>query len=324
MRRTLVFLAAVLAVAGCGPDVPSSSLSGPAQAVSVPIDTVQAIDGPTIFEATGNVKARLNAVLSSKVMGRVVSVLAKEGDRVKAGSLLVTLDTQELAAGVDVAEANLRASQAGVASARTARDMESKTSDAKIAQANAALTQSKAALAGAQSKLDLALAGPRAQEREQAHLAVVQAESSLKLAKTNLDRISSLTHEGAMPQKDLDQAQSAYDVALAQRDSAVQSEKISQEGTRSEDIRTARDGVSQAQAAVRQAEANLVQARAAALETRVRSEEIHSALAQVSQSEAALRSAEVTLAYASIAAPFDGWIVHRSVDPGSWQLPARP
>lgn len=324
MRRYLFFLAVPALLAGCGTNEPKAIESAPGQVVPVAIQTVQAADAPVYFEATGTVKARLNAVLSSKVMARVSSVTAREGDQVRGGQPLIMLDSRELAAAVDVARANLSASTVGVDNARTARDMEVKTSAARIAQAQAAVQESRAALSAAQSRLDLALAGPRTQERAQAHLAVQQAESSLKLAKIQLDRISSLVSQGAMPQRDLDVARNAYEVALAQRDTAVQAEKISQEGTRAEDIRTAKDGVAQAQAAVKQAEANLVQAKAAALQAQVRAEEIRSAQAQVSQSAAALRSSEVSLGYAEVTAPFDGWITQRNVDPGAMATPGSP
>lgn len=324
MRKTLISLVPAVLVAGCGPNLQPEQTAGPGPSISAALETIQPVDAPNLFEATGNVKARLNATMSSKVMARVVAVSAREGDRVTAGQTLVTLDPRELAAGVEVARANLKVSTVGVDNARIARDMEVKASEARIAQAQAALQQSKAAANAAQSRLDLALAGPRVQEKTQAHLAVIQAESSLKLAKTQLDRISNLVAQGAMPQRDLDLAQNVYDVALAQRDTAVQTEKIAQEGTRSQDIQAARDAVAQAKAGVKQAEANLAQANASALQAKVRAEEIRSAQAQVSQSRAALDSAEVTLGYSTVSAPFDGWIVRRSVDPGSMATPGSP
>ncbi|HWA82822.1 MAG TPA: efflux RND transporter periplasmic adaptor subunit [Fimbriimonadaceae bacterium] len=324
MRRYLFLLAVPVLLAGCGSNESKTVETQSSEVVPISIQTVQPIEGPVYFEATGTVKARLNAILSSKVMARVSDVSVHEGDQVKAGQTLVILDSRELSAAVDVARANLSASSVGVDNARTAHDMEVKTSAARIAQAQAAVAQSRAALSAAQSRLDLALAGPRVQEKTQAHLAVEQAESSLKLAKIQLDRISNLVSQGAMPQKDLDVAQNAYDVALAQRDTAVQAEKMAQEGTRTEDIRAAREGVAQAQAAVKQAESNLAQAKAAALQSRVRAEEIRAAQAQVSQSTAALRSSEVSLGYASIQAPFDGWITQRAVDPGAMATVGSP
>jgi RND family efflux transporter MFP subunit len=321
-RKILIAVALASALTGCsGGDFHSQGSSKAAGHQTVEVLTVHRSSIPNLFEATGSIKARFNATLSSKVMARVASVFAQEGDSVRKGQVLVELDGRELDAGVQMAQANLKASSVGVDNARITREMEEKTSAARIAQAEAAVQQSRAALSAAQSKLDLVLAGPRSQERTQAHLAVVQAESTLKLAKTQLDRISSLVTQGALPKKNLDDAQAAFEVAQAQRDTAVQSEKIAQEGSRSEEIAAARQGVSLAQAGVRQELANVTQAKAAAMQARVRAEEIRAARAQVSQSAAALRSARVSLGYATVSAPFDGWIVQRTVDPGAMATP---
>ncbi|HRK22467.1 MAG TPA: biotin/lipoyl-binding protein, partial [Fimbriimonadaceae bacterium] len=288
-------------LAGCADDSDTTkSTSQVPEAVEVGTLVVMPVEAPQFYEATGTLKAQFNATLSSKVMAHVVGVNAREGDEVRRGQILVSLDSRELAAGVDLARANLNASQAGVSGASTAREIESRTSAARIAQSEAALAQAKAAANAAQSQLDLALAGTRSQEKVQARLAVVQAESSLKLAKTHLDRVSTLVSQGAMARKELEVAQNAYDLALAQRDTAIQAEKIAEEGSRAEEIRTAREGVAQAQAAIRQAEANVKAAKAAALQTRVRTEDIRAAQAQVRQSQAALRSAGVSLAYATL------------------------
>lgn len=323
--RFLLPIAGFALLAGCAQESDEPVLATPESVTGeVTAMVVEPTEAPQYYEATGTLKAQFNATLSSKVMAHVVGVNVREGDEVRRGQILVSLDNRELAAGVDVARANLNASQAGVSSASTAREIESRTSAARIAQAQAALAQAKAAANAAQSQLDLALAGTRTQEKVQARLAVVQAESSLKLAKTHLDRISTLVSQGAMARKELEVAQNAYDLALAQRDTAIQAEKIAEEGARAEEIRTAREGVAQAQAAVRQAEANLTAAKAAALQTKVRAEDIRAAQAQVRQSQAALRSAGVSLAYATLAAPFDGRVVLRSADPGAMALPGSP
>lgn len=321
--RLLISVAAgTVLLAGCAEDSPIPSLTAP-EVASTEVSTllVEPVESPSFYEATGTLKAQFNATLSSKVMAHVRGVHAREGDEVRRGQVLVSLDARELAAGVDVARANLNASHAGVGSATAAREIEARTSAARIAQAQAALAQAKAAANAAQSRLDLALAGPRSQEKAQARLAVIQAESSLKLAKTHLDRVSSLVSQGAMAKKELEVAQNAYDLALAQRDTALEAEKIAEEGTRAEEIRAAREGVSQAQAAIRQAEANVTAAKAAALQTKVRAEDVRAAQAHVRQSQAALRSAGVSLAYATLTAPFDGRVVLRSADPGAMALP---
>lgn len=61
---------------------------------------------------SGSVKARMRAKLSPEIGGRVVEVGAREGQRVKAGDLIVRLEDSEYRAALDLAE---RAAKAGVA-----------------------------------------------------------------------------------------------------------------------------------------------------------------------------------------------------------------
>jgi len=315
----------VLAGLGCGPQLkPDSRVGGLLTSKSAQVETARPVDQPSYYEAIGIVHARFNAVLSSKLMARVIEVRYREGDVVHKGEVLVVLDSRETSASIDAARANLNSSLAGVANARTALAMEQGTSQARIHQAEAAVLQAQATVASAQSKLDLALAGPRSQERTQAHLAVVQADSNLTLATTDLQRITALYKQGAIAARDVDVAQNRYNVAKAQRDAAQEAENIAQEGTRAEDIRAAREAVSQAKGAQKQSEANLQQAKAASMQTQVRKQEIRAAQAQVGQSAASLKTAAVSQSYATIAAPFDGRVVKRNVDPGAMASPGVP
>ena len=68
---------------------------------------------PSTYEALGTVRARAAATLSSKVMGYVREVHVQAGDRVRAGQVLVALDSRDLDAQ------NLQA-QAGVSEAKSA------------------------------------------------------------------------------------------------------------------------------------------------------------------------------------------------------------
>lgn len=317
-------IALVFATIGCRPDGHTKSDMVEPQTVRATIATVSLEDTDQNFEATGTVRAKFNAILASKVMARVTDVRVREGDAIRAGQVLVSLDPRELSSSVDVASANLRSAQVGVGNAETVARMQESTSAAGIAEAQAQVTQSVAALNAAQSRLDLALAGPRPQERIQAKVAVERAKSSLTLAETELDRAKRLYASGAIAKRDVDYAQNAYDLAQGQYETAVQSQKIAEEGTRPEDIRAAREAVAQAQAAHSQALAGLQKARAAALEAQVRKEDIKSAQAQVNQSKAALRAAQVTLSYATVLAPFDGKVVKRNADPGAMAAPGVP
>lgn len=269
------------------------------------------------FAVAGNIKSQFNATLSSKAMGTVNRVLVTEGSTVAKGQLLLEIDSREVAASVNVAQSNYNASVVAIAEARTAAEMERRTSDARIRQAELQVQQAQASLAAAEARRDLAKEGTRSQEIEQAHVAVIQAESSLKLAKIELDRVRNLVDGGALARRDLDQAQNRYDLAKGQYESALLAENIAKEGSRTQEIREAEQSVNQARAALNQARAAAAGARAAALQVDVRLREIESAQAHRDQASAATQAARVGLAYSKVLAPFDGRLVKRMVDPGA-------
>ena len=313
-----------LGLAGCSQQEAVDPGRAISKSVKAEILTIGETSTPDTFEVVGTVRSMYNAILASKVMGRVVSVSGREGDPIKKGQPLVFLDPRELEAAVNIANANYHAAVIGVGNASTASDMEGRTSKERIAQAESQVRQALAALAQAEARRDLALAGPRTQEIVQSHLAVVEAESNLKLAKSDLQRTTTLVHEGAIPGRELDLAQNRYEIARGRLDIATQSESIAKEGSRTQDIKGAQDNVDQEKAAVTQARSAVTQARASALQVVVRQKEIESAKAQVEQASAAVQSALVALSYAQVLAPFDGRIVQRLVDPGSMASPGSP
>jgi RND family efflux transporter MFP subunit len=65
-------------------------------------------DVPRVVEATGLVVSAREVVLAGKVLAAVKTLNAREGARVAAGDLLMTLDDRELAAEVERAEAERR------------------------------------------------------------------------------------------------------------------------------------------------------------------------------------------------------------------------
>ncbi len=95
---TLLFLA------GC-----SSRGPGDAGAKTVPTAVRTVAVAPTawpnIYEATGTVRARTSAVISSRAMGAVREVRVSAGDHVREGQLLIVLDSRDLDAACRQAEA---------------------------------------------------------------------------------------------------------------------------------------------------------------------------------------------------------------------------
>lgn len=114
MKRLLLPIPLVMWLSACGeaPREKSTTVSTPAVAVS----SVTAANEtwPSIYEATGTVRARTSAIISAKLMGYVREVKAQAGDRVREGQLLVTLDTRDLDVSSRRAEAAREEVRSGV------------------------------------------------------------------------------------------------------------------------------------------------------------------------------------------------------------------
>ncbi len=67
------------------------------------------------YEATGTVRSKTTIVLSSKIMGTVISLRVREGDKVRTGQVLIEIDNRDASAQLQKASAALRQAQEGVA-----------------------------------------------------------------------------------------------------------------------------------------------------------------------------------------------------------------
>jgi RND family efflux transporter MFP subunit len=94
----IVFVAASLAWYGCGASKEPRQAEADTRTAPVAVQavTVQPAEWPSVYEASGTVRARTSAVISSKVMGYVREVRAQVGDRVRQGQPLVVLDSRDL------------------------------------------------------------------------------------------------------------------------------------------------------------------------------------------------------------------------------------
>lgn len=124
-----------------------------ALAQSVPVPTVQigARSVSTGYEIDGVIESVKQSVVSAQASGRVVKLLVKMGDQVKAGQLLATIDNRETAVGMQRSQAQLTQSEAELRNAQVsyerARNLQSQGFVSKAAL-DMAETQYKAAQAG--------------------------------------------------------------------------------------------------------------------------------------------------------------------------------
>jgi len=124
----LAVLALAMALAGCGG---KEVAKAPAAAVvkGVRVEQVKVESMPDEIVAPGTVASAVTAQVAARVMGTVTAVHVREGDAVKAGQALVTLDERELAE-------RRAAARAAVEEASHAREEVARTVAAAQAQAD--------------------------------------------------------------------------------------------------------------------------------------------------------------------------------------------
>ncbi|HWS95147.1 MAG TPA: efflux RND transporter periplasmic adaptor subunit, partial [Candidatus Methylomirabilis sp.] len=150
----------------------------PEKVHGVAVMEVRAATVPDTVEATGTVRAALSAQLSSQVTGIITRVNVHEGDRVRRGEVLVSIDEAQQQAAYTSAKAGLQASQQSIAAA-----------DADYALAEATMNRyqmlydKKSVSPQEYDEVKTKLAAAQAR-RDAAHAGATQAEAGVSQAGT--------------------------------------------------------------------------------------------------------------------------------------------
>ncbi len=120
----LLALAQLTACSKQGPDAPGAKAEGRPPAVAVTVAPVVQRDVPVQVRAIGNVQASATVSLLSQVGGEVTAIHFNEGQDIRTGDPLVTIDPRPFEATLSQARAQLAQHQAQVAQAEAnlARD----------------------------------------------------------------------------------------------------------------------------------------------------------------------------------------------------------
>lgn len=218
LRRLGIVLAmpAILALSGCGKDSPETRASSPElPPITVKAEKLEPTEHRATLSFTGTVRARRQAVLSTRLAGRIIALSAEEGDVVSAGTVVAEIDAEDIAARTRQAQAGQSAAQA------TLRQAEAGTE-----QAGRAVEQAKAQVK--------ALADQQG-----------EAQARLELAQKDFERYQLLAREGAIPRQQSEQATSELRVAQS-RLAALQSQMAAAQVS----VRQAEAGLAQAQSGV--------------------------------------------------------------------------
>jgi RND family efflux transporter MFP subunit len=191
----LLAFSLVLVLSGCGGGETHTKAAANSPAVAVQVAEVRPQDWADAYEATGTVRARTAAVMSSKVMAYVRQVAVQIGDRVREGQELVTLDAQDLDANVrraEAAEAEVRSAipeaDNGVAGAKANLDLAQSTFKrmeelaSKKSISNQEFDEASARLKSAQASYDMARS-----KRSQLDSRLAQVEQEIRAARITRD-----------------------------------------------------------------------------------------------------------------------------------------
>ncbi|MDC1107037.1 efflux RND transporter periplasmic adaptor subunit [Prolixibacteraceae bacterium] len=149
--------------------------------------------------------------VATKLVGRIDSLIVHEGDEVKKGALLLTLESPEVSAKMEQAQA------------------------AKMA---------------AEAQNNKAKNGARKEQIRAAHNLYLKAQAAADLMKTTFDRVNNLYQEGVVPQQKCDEAETKYQAAKLTADAALSQYEMAKKGARYEDKVAAEALVARANGAV--------------------------------------------------------------------------
>jgi HlyD family secretion protein len=146
-KKIIVIVAIVLVLAGI---VIASILHGQASVTKVATGKVGRQDLTSIVNGTGQIKPKTYVNIGATAFGRITHLYVKEGDHVKAGATLATVESVQPQATVAAQEATIAAAHTDVTSFLAAE----KTAEANIIQSQADLEQKRLDFTRAKSLYD--------------------------------------------------------------------------------------------------------------------------------------------------------------------------
>jgi multidrug resistance efflux pump len=243
--------------------------------------------GSNRFAYSGTLQTE-SAKVGSTIGGRVTGVLASDGQRVKAGQVLVELDSSGQVAALAAARSQAAQNQAALA------DLVAGPRPEEVARALAAEASAKAVLDKTPQELHVARDNLR-----QAQAALAQAQAQARQAQATYSRTQRLYTEGAVAAQARDDARATHESAEA----SVRSQRASVAAAHARLVEAQTSDTNVAQQSYASAVANrqLVQAGA-------RPDQVAQARAALDAARANVAAAQTNVREMTIKAPADGVI----------------
>ena len=185
MKKILLIILAVLVAGGLVAFMVVKQQSGYTKVLTA---TIAREDLSTVVSGTGQIKPKTYVNLGATAMGRVTSLAVKEGDRVKKGQMVATIENVQQAASVAGQQAAIDAAKTDIASYVAAE----KTAEANLEHAKADLEQKKLDWDRAQALFTAGILAKQDYDGKKAAYdldvaSVAQAVAGVNQAKANTD-----------------------------------------------------------------------------------------------------------------------------------------
>ena len=259
-------------------------------------------------------------VVSAKVMGNVAELLVQDNQLVKAGDLLVRVDSRDYRAKRDQAAAAVAVAEAALVSLRAELPMTRGVTQAQGDEARGALEGARAGEAASLAAVDEAKAKVESMRAAAAAAAAdaAGAKATASQAVREMDRQKKLVQAGLVALRDYEQAESAEAAARATMEATerrkIQAERAVQQ-TEAE-LASKVLGIQQARQRVAELKGSLGRAESQRHQVPMKEADIIRADAALAQARADLAFAELQLQHTEIRAPVNGTVSRRTVELG--------
>lgn len=135
-KKIILIVASVLVLGGV---IVGTILHGQASVTKVATGRAVRQDLVSVVSGTGQIKPKTYVNIGATAFGRITHLYVKEGDHVKAGQLVATVESEQPASAVDAQQATIAASKTDVEAYAAAE----RTAEANVEQAKADLEQKK-------------------------------------------------------------------------------------------------------------------------------------------------------------------------------------
>jgi len=273
--------------------------------------------------------------VSSKVPGRLLSMVVEEGQSVNRGEVIARLQQDDYQAQVALHEAALEAAQSQLASATIDLELTHALASGQIERSDAVLGASQSQLAEAERAAALEEPRVKAELREK-EAAVEEAKALLLGARVKQDsamadlrRAEQLFQDGIIAAERRDQAAAAHEQAQAAHQSGQEARNKSEallERARADSrrVQLLLDNVRTQQRKVRESAALKALALAEQQRVKMKEEVVKTLQAKVKEAEVQLALAQLRLSETVLTSPINGVVSQSIADPGEHVQPGQP